>query len=532
MGPWVFRIFSLLALILLGGALAFNYYRDNERDAALDDLSVSFLRPETTQTVEKSIYMVLEDGAFLGTAWVADNRCGVLVTNAHVAEEFDPKKSNLSVRSATTQAEFKVMRAEFHAARPAFEQVVDQFGPLTAPKGPNEVSGSVPIAPSYDVALLHVAEACDATLAEKIGPALPIASPAELKTLRPGDPIAEVSFQGVGTPTDWMQDETMLTRVDTGIIRALTSFIPVRNGLQGDHVAENQMILSILPSTEGSSGSPVVNVNGHVIGLMTGYFGVSLGNGERWITRADIISELLSHTDKERVQSHYMPMWQTELKQYQTEEESLKKRLAKLVDKFAKDRKQTPNITTVRGFSAEFGADVPKYTVKFTPTRGANEQSFTFGQKGRYFRTTIQLDPKQNHMIGMLDYDLEAPYNWCEVSLAIRDTGAAQFLPARVSRAPRLVVLKNGRTTSDFDVVFYRQNYLKGSGSTNYPCSATSTHFSYVVVSWTETGPKPPEQILDTFKSAATSLFDVRNWGILRSASGPEMPERGFADRP
>ena len=264
-----------------------------------------------------SVYLVLMQGSDgrevgVGTAWVVAPN--TLATNAHVAEvnEKRPVGASLLVRSTDTHHDtFKVTKTTMHPGYADFEEEWREYEPVSSWN--TKVNQRVHAAGSgCDVALL-VVDPQDRELA----PPLPLASAEEIRTLRSATPIGYVGFPMEnmvfgGTP---LKEPTPQTQV--GVVTSVTDYF----GSATADAANRLLIQHNCPSTGGSSGSPILNARGHVVGVLNAGNMIHRGGdrqpsaaGVNFAQRVDLVQELLDKTAAAR-QKKRGAAWRTRLAQ-------------------------------------------------------------------------------------------------------------------------------------------------------------------------------------------------------------------------
>ncbi|MFO1187578.1 MAG: serine protease [Alphaproteobacteria bacterium] len=519
-------------LLAVTAGTAFNFWRGERQAERLDNISISFLRPEVLRAIEQSVYLVLLDGDPLATAWVVDAKCGTFVTNAHVAEFFDPKKK-MTVKAPRTGREYEIKAAVEHTAHKAFEDQVERYGPISFQKSRSENGTGVPILPGYDVALLKIDADCPKAPPEAIAPALTLASAEELSGLHAGDPVALVGYAGSGSTTSWGEDEVVLPRTLTGSLRAVSSFVPTLAGSPTASVAINQALLHSILTVGGMSGSPVINAAGHVIGVSYLRVGPLLGTGERVAIRGDITAELIAGKDEARIDEFYRATWGKQLAQFESVDAWTPRRLTKLIEQRATQMKKKAVVHEVRRFDARLGELQDKFAVKFRVAGAGDEKTVSIDRaKHRFYRAPpLALDPKLNHLVVALNYHMTLQSGWCPIAFASRNAASDRFDYEAMSVSPARLFLKGVAANPDYDFVFFRPDAYRFSNGATDTCESVYNNFKYFVVSWEEAD---EVSALDKVVGFARRLGDraLSAFDRLRDQPSPQAPDlRSGAER-
>src|SRR5579863_4085982 len=340
-------IVAVAVIAVLGGWIA-KYIDDQKRaaatfasltkvqQAAADKLAK--LRGDAAASIDQKIIDHLVRATFLvykqdakgrqfadGTAWVIAP--DLLATNAHISalcSEFSNDDKNLAacddlppgekllVRSPGPDGKvYEVIGHSFHPGYVAFPRFVLSRDPTIATTGgPSQVGSD-----GYDVGLLKINAQLPADLP------LQVASKEELMALKPGTPLASAGY-----PSEQIFNSDVLTvaatpQIHYGNISALTDslFLPT-------DPAHNFLIQHSIPMTGGSSGSPVVNVSGHVVGLLnSANFGPAAQGWARgapsgaeinYAQRADFVADLLAGNADSVFQSD-MNYWTRQVADFQ-----------------------------------------------------------------------------------------------------------------------------------------------------------------------------------------------------------------------
>ncbi len=245
------------------------------------------------EAILPSVYLVVyRDSAGLeaavGTAWVAAD--GLLATNAHVVSEFAEWKRRgghvLARSNGSPVRDYDVQDVLIHPGYGEWSELVEDR--------------PVRVLPGERLQELEFVHACDVALmvlgrGASPGAAIPIAATERLNEMKAGRwvgfvgyPMENVSGGGVnlGAPTPTTQK---------GIVTAVTDFV-LGKGLNG----ERHLIHSSLPVSGGASGSPLLDEEGRVVGVLcagtvVGVQGTRILNvaGISYAQRSDLVRELL-----------------------------------------------------------------------------------------------------------------------------------------------------------------------------------------------------------------------------------------------
>jgi hypothetical protein len=252
---------------------------------------------------EPSVYLVMlrdERGVehALATAFVAGE--DVLATNAHVAEFFervspggDLEDASLFVRSPGAQPrDHAVIAVRIHPGYRVFIDLWEEYRPTgMSPEGRLRLLR--PAGAACDVALLEVAEG------DGLADPLTIASPQALAALGAGDVVGLVGYPSEEMSVGGVNPAHPKPTTQIAHVTAVTNFF-----LAAAEPEDRLLVQHSLPVTGGASGSPILDDQGRVVGVL------SAGNmslspfGSRspsavlvnFAQRADLVRELVDDT--------------------------------------------------------------------------------------------------------------------------------------------------------------------------------------------------------------------------------------------
>ncbi len=320
-------VLALVVVAMLMGAGWLAHVDSRRQDALIAQVDKAIQPRAEEELASKlrqastSVYLVaIKDRNGLspfGTAWVAAP--GVLATSAHIADVFGQLAGGLKliVRAPGTPVrDFTVTGVTLDPLYRRFEQAWRQYGPVAA--GAGGESRSITPAGGYDVALLRVSKAD----AAKLAPPLPIAPNHTLLSLQPGDVVGYVGFPVESAALGGVNPDDPEPQLQIGRLTALTDFFLVKSD-----PAHRQLLQHTLPVQGGASGSPVLDREGQVVGILSGGNLVQIGrNGVRVATgigvnfaqRADLLRQLLNGTAGDHIAATER-YWERRLRQYHTE---------------------------------------------------------------------------------------------------------------------------------------------------------------------------------------------------------------------
>ena len=257
------------------------------------------------QNAANSTYLVIyqkDDGSELGfgTAWAVAP--ATLATNAHVAEKFNEigGRATMLIRSASRNGEdpvdIPVRGIELHPGYGEFAELWKGYVPVrfNAVKDMERVRSA---GSGCDVALLTVSD--DAPL----GPALRLAGRETQSALAAGEAVGYVGYPMENMAVEGVNLQRPTPQMQFGRLTAITTdFNTSENEATPGRL--NTLLQHSLPATGGASGSPVLNEQGEVVGMLSAVNFAMLGNrriptgvGVNFAQRANLVSELINDDD-------------------------------------------------------------------------------------------------------------------------------------------------------------------------------------------------------------------------------------------
>ncbi len=321
-------IFGVLGAVLIGWwATQRKMAELNERQATvIGDLMADMQTqkdkpppPKITDALQKgtpSVYLVVmrdDKGHEVGcaTAWVVAK--DMFATNAHVASNFTSLRKGwtLIARSnATAPKDFVINRVKLHPGYDEFQKIWADYKPTRDSLGPTIEQLQQILA--CDVALMWV-ESSDGLAAP-----LELAEPKTVEALAAGDAIGFVGYPMESMAMGGVNVKQPTPTMQVGNVTAMTDFFMMKSS------TGSQLIQNSLPIMGGASGSPILNIDGKVVGLVsaanltanpTGGGRISTGAGVNFGQRVDLLAELIDNKADE-VQTIRSGRWKEDIKQF------------------------------------------------------------------------------------------------------------------------------------------------------------------------------------------------------------------------
>lgn len=514
------------ALFLLAGALALSEaarFSESRAQKALaaelvetrkdaDAALSAVIAPETLSEADKSVYMIATDRTFVGTAFVIDRDRGVLATAAHVAEALPLEDDDHPIRAINqfTGKQLRVRIAKQHAGYGAFTRVAERYQPVD-PESPIVNPRAIALSDYANDAALLIVDPIDVDTGENIlGPNLPIAAEEDLYKLKAGDAIAVIGF-----PSDMLTagvaDKSAASRIERGVIAAMVS--PIDLADQSADVRGRNLIVHRMATAPGTSGGPIINGRGEVVGINTHGLSSPFSNGDKMGQRAEVLYDLLAALREEiQIDRVYAPDWRRRLSRWKKAREVIPymhyyvsrldrdARLAELqvagVDFAAPapfrsqvvDLKFDEARESYTVYAADLAAPALTQPVQASGAGGANRLSaqatplFRLPQSGEFREMVFDLPADEQHILYAFDYAVNTYYGFCPTAIHHRELGKPELILGRPSGSPAVRIEATGAagTRKRVQALFHRPN------------CATSSDFFAGVISWKpETAPAP-----------------------------------------
>ncbi len=547
------KLFFASALALLTGALALSEaarFRDRAAQQALtvelaetkrnaDAALSAVIAPAVLSEADKSVYMIVNERGFIGTAFVVDRDRGVLATAAHVAAALPLDDDGHPIRAINqfTGKQLKVRIARKHAGYGAFTRIAERYQPVD-PESEIVNPRAIALADYANDAALLIVDPIDGDTGKNIlGPNLPIAPEESLYALKAGDAIAVIGFPG-DVLTQGIADKSAASRIERGVIAAMIS--PIDLADQSGDVAGRNLIVHRMATAPGTSGGPIINGAGAVVGINTHGLSSPFSNGDKLGQRAEVLYDLLASLREEiAIDRVYAPDWRRRLARWKMARDVIPythyyaarldkdPKLAELkiasVDfkAAAPFRSQIIDLAfnaaqeSYTIYAADLGSLIAPTTIKTSvalegaaPPAGSRilAQStplFRVAQAGEFREMIFDLPADEHHILYAFDYAVNTYFGYCPVAIHHREIGKAELIVGRPAGSPSVRIEPSGANGARkrIQAVFHR------------PGCPTSSSFFAGVVSWK---PETPAKLPET--GALTKTADAAGALISRAA--------------
>lgn len=518
-----------VALVLLAGALILSEAARFGERGARKDLAVELeetrkradaalsavIAPETLSEADKSVYMLATDRSFIGTAFVIDRDRGVLATAAHVANALPLEDDDHKIRAINqfTGKQLKVKIAKSHAGYGAFTRVAERYQPVD-PESPIVNPRAIALSDYANDAAILIVDPIDADTGENIlGPNLPIAPEDSLYQMKAGDAIAVIGFPS-DMLTSGIADKSAASRIERGVIAAMVS--PIDLADQSADVRGRNLIVHRMATAPGTSGGPMINGKGEVVGINTHGLSSPFSNGDKMGQRAEVLYDLLAALREEfQIDQVYAPDWRRRLSRWKRARDVIPfmHYYAARLDKDGKlaelqvadvDFEAPPpfrsqivdlKFDVARDSYTVYAADLaapasaqPAQTTQAAAVQAGSKLAaqatplFRLAQPGEYREMVFDLPADEQHILYAFDYAVNTFYGFCPTAIYHREIGKPELILGRPSGSPGVKIEATGEAgkRKRVQALFHRPN------------CATSSDFFAGVISWKpETPPAP-----------------------------------------
>lgn len=491
------------------------------------------IAPETLADASASVYLVIVDGRPRGTAFVIDRDKGLLATAGHTADSLPLGKVGESVviLNRATRAPIPVIGRKIHGGYGAFRRVVEAYQPIRKSSSIYDPQAAPVRDLAFDAALIRVDPIDPATKQNRLGPNLPLASESKLLELGPGSPIAVIGYP-FDTLDDGITQEAAISRAERGVVSAMIA--PLDSAAEIENPVVANLIIHRLSTAGGSSGSPLLNADGEVVGLHTHGVESSSSNGDGAAQRADVLFDLLSdERERARLADIFVPAWSQTLTHWARADQVLPWSFYR--EHQSPGEKPEPQVGTI-DFSAPapfkkmvapmtFGAVAHSFRVEApdvaiaqdgsdpslrqpgdSTSDGPKVGSFLIKEKGQYAVEWVKADRTRNTVLFAYDYSMRQRNAACRITSYLRKKGGDRLIVARnrASFEQFLPAAADGGS-EEYQIVYRR----------DANCDPASPSFFSGVVSWhkgqgqvASIGGQPPSRNLAQIAHVAHSTFN------------------------
>ncbi|MBY0420749.1 MAG: serine protease, partial [Parvularculaceae bacterium] len=292
---------------------------------------------------------------------------------------------------------------------------------------------------AFDAALLRVDPVDLKTRENRLGPNLPLAPESKLLALGPGSPIAVIGYP-YDTLDSGLTPDAAISRAERGVVSAMIA--PLDSAAEVENPGLANLVIHRLSTAGGSSGSPLINADGEVVGLHTHGVESTSSNGDSAAQRADVLHDLLSDTrEKERVATIFVPAWKHTLTYWARAADVLPWSFYK--EYAVPGEKPAPSVGSIdyaakapfdRTVSkAEFGGAVDDFKVAAEDLAAKDSKSarFVIREAGEYAAMWVKVDRARDAVLFAYDYSMRQRNAACRLTTYWRKRGDSRLAVAR-----------------------------------------------------------------------------------------------------
>jgi hypothetical protein len=473
---------TIVALATLGLALAFSEVsrRLDQRatrgelealkadvDAASAEAAAALaavIAPETLSAATASVYLIVVNGNTRGTAFVVDRDKGVLATAGHTADSLplDDPKADVHILNRDARTPIKVTGKRVHKGFGAFRALVESYQPIRK----NTSIYAPQAAPVRDLAFdagLITVDPLDASGQNRLGPNLQLASEEKLLALSAGSAIAIIGYP-YDTLDDGFAADAAISRIERGVVAAVMPPLDAASEEPDPRIAN--LIIHRLSTAGGSSGSPVIDADGEVVGVHTHGIESTSSNADGAAQRADILHDLMIEgRDASRLDQVFLPAWSRILRHWARAVDVLPWSFYK---EYAEPGEDPAPVVGSIDFAAprpffetmqqlSYGEAKPEHRVAAPDAATTSSApAFLIKEPGEFAEAWFAVDRSREAVLFAYDYSLRARSGSCRIAAYWRKKGETRLAAQRQRASFELYLPADGPRTDEIHVVFRR----------------------------------------------------------------------------
>lgn len=443
----------------------------------------AIIAPNTLAEASASVYLIIVNGNPRGTAFVIDREKGLLATAGHTADSLPLGAPGASVviLNRATRTPIPVVGRKIHGGYGAFRRVVEAYQPIRKSSSIYDPQAAPIRDLAFDAALIRVDPIDPATKQNRLGPNLPLAPESKLLDLGPGAPIAVIGYP-YDTLDDGITQEAAISRAERGVVSA--AIAPLDSAAEIENPVVANILIHRLSTAGGSSGSPLLNADGEVVGLHSHGVDSASSNGDGAAQRADVLYDLLSDArEKKRLEDVFVPAWTRTLTHWARADDVLP---WSFYQEYQNPGMQPqPQVGSI-DFSARapfkratkelrFGPAVNEFRIDAPDAANRPGGSFLIKENGQYAFEWVKVDRARSAVMFAYDYSMRQRNAACRITSYLRKKGDARLIVAR-NRASFEQYLP---ASADGGAEEYQVVYRRDAN-----CDPTSPAFFSGIISW------------------------------------------------